>query len=73
MDYTWEDRNYRNANIFFDRHRKDIERTISASLSKDIGDHITVFGDYLRRDNSSNLALFDYEKNIFSLGITYRH
>lgn len=73
VDYTWEDRNYKHDNIFFGRHRKDIERTVTASISKDIGDHITVFGDFLRRDNSSNLKLFDYEKDIYSLGITYRY
>lgn len=72
-DYSWEDRNFRHDNIFFGRHRKDIERITSASISKDIGDHITVSGEYLRRDNSANLALFDYEKNIYSLGITYRY
>ena len=73
VDYTWEDRNHLNANIFFDRHREDIERSVSTTVSKDIGDHITVFGNYLRRDNSSNMKLYNYEKNIYTLGITYRH
>ncbi|MDI6760279.1 MAG: tetratricopeptide repeat protein [Candidatus Brocadiaceae bacterium] len=72
-DYSWERRRHRNDNIFFGKHRKDTERVISASLSRDFGDHITVFGEYLRRRSSSNLALFDYEKNIYSLGISYRY
>jgi len=71
-DYTWEYRNFSHNNIFFGERRKDIENAIITSVSKDIGDHVTVFGEFLKRNNYSNLSLFGYEKNIFSVGISYR-
>lgn len=72
-DYTWENRNYQHDNIFFGYKRKDIEKVISASLSKDIGGHITVFAEFLKRNNDTNTSLYTYEKNIYSIGMTYRY
>ena len=73
VDYSWEDRDYPHKNIFFSKKREDTERLLNVSVSRNIGSHVTAFGGYLRRDNNSNIALYDFEKNIYSLGMTYRY
>ncbi|MBI3599852.1 MAG: hypothetical protein HY097_04325, partial [Nitrospinae bacterium] len=72
MDYEYKQVRYINTNIYFDEKRKDIERAISGSISKDIINNLTLSLEYLRRDSMSNIALYDYEKNLYSMGLSWR-
>ena len=74
LDYEYKNIHYENPNIFFDQHRKDIERNLSAGISKDIGKNKdkTISLEYRRTVNSSNIALYDYEKNLVSAGMSWR-
>lgn len=74
LDYEYKNIHYENPNIFFDQHRKDIERNLTAGISKDIGKNKdkTITLEYRRTINSSNIALYDYEKNLVSAGMSWR-
>lgn len=51
---------------------KDVERAVSVVISKDIINNLTLSLEYMRRDNMSNIALYDYEKNLYSMGLSWR-
>lgn len=72
VDYEYKHVRYQNTNIFFNEKRKDTERSLSAVVSKEIYKNFTLSLEYLRRDNSSNIVLYEYEKNLFSLGVNWR-
>jgi tetratricopeptide (TPR) repeat protein len=74
FDFDYKNYSYDNANIFFDKHRRDIQRNFTVGLSKDIGKNknTTVSVEYTRTINSSNIALYDYRKNLVSCGLTWR-
>ncbi|MCD6540048.1 MAG: tetratricopeptide repeat protein [Candidatus Omnitrophica bacterium] len=74
LDYEYKNYHYEDINIFFDKHRKDIERSLTIGLSKDIGKDKdkTIFLEYSRTINSSNIALYDYKKNLVSVGMSWR-
>ena len=74
-DYEYKRVRYKHTNIFFEYEgkRRDIDRAVMVALSKDIAKNFTVSLEYLRRRNSSNIALFDYEKNLYSVGVTWRY
>lgn len=60
------------TNIYFDEKRKDIERSVNVAFSKDISKGWIVSLEYLHRRNSSNIALYDYKKNLYSMGVSWR-
>ena len=72
LDYNYKNVGYEDENIFFDKHRKDIARDLTLGLSKDIGENKTISLEYTRTINSSNIALYDYEKNLVSVGMDWR-
>jgi tetratricopeptide (TPR) repeat protein len=72
VDYEYKQVRYKNINIYFDERRRDIDRAVSASLLKDIGKGFSVSLEYLHRRNSSNIALYDYKKNLYSAGVSWR-
>jgi len=72
VDYEYKKVRYKNDNIYFDKKRQDIDRGVMVALSKDIAKNLTVSLEYMRRDNSSNIALYDYEKNLYSVGVSWR-
>jgi len=72
-DFEYKDYNYKHPNIFFDIRRADIERVVNVLVSKEFLKSFTVQIEYLRRRNTSNIALFDYAKNLYTWGITYRY
>ena len=72
LDYEYKQYRYKNTNIFFDEKRRDLERAVSAVISKDIGKGWSVSLEYLRRRNSSNIDLYDYRKNLYSMGLSWR-
>jgi len=63
---------YDHANIYFDVRRGDIYRNFIWGLSKDINPNTTVSLEYSRTVNSSNIALYDYEKNLISAGMSWK-
>ena len=69
-DYSWEFRDFSHDHLFFGEKREDVENVSSISLSKDIFNHITIFGDFLNRECYSNLSLFGFEKNVYAVGIS---
>lgn len=72
-DFEYKNLHYDNDNIYFDKRRKDIERNFTLRLSRDIGnENKTVSWEYSRAINSSNIALYDYEKNLVSIGLDWR-
>jgi hypothetical protein len=72
VDYEYKQVRYKNTNIFFDEKRRDIDRAVNTVISKDIGKGWGVSLEYLRRKNSSNIALYDYKKNLYSVGVNWR-
>lgn len=72
VDYEYKLIRYDNPNIFFDEKRDDKEGAVMVALSKDISKNLSLSLEYMRRDNSSNIALYDYEKNLYSVGASWR-
>lgn len=74
FDFEYKNYRYDNANIYFDVCRKDISRNFVAGLSKDIGKNKdkTISLEYSRTINSSNIALYNYEKNLTSVEVSWR-
>lgn len=71
-DYEYKMVRYKNNNIYFDKKREDTERSLNTVISKDIGKGWSVSLEYLRRRNSSNIDLYDYRKNLYSMGLSWR-
>ena len=71
-DYEYKMIRYKNNNIYFDKKREDTERSLNTVVSKDIGKGWSVSLEYLRRRNSSNIDLYDYRKNLYSVGLSWR-
>lgn len=79
-------RNYRNKHSFLPvipvgtilvfgggtTERRDREIINLLSIAKDLSDSFTVSLDFLFDINSSNLAVFDYTRDVFSLSVTWR-
>ncbi len=72
LDYEYKQIRYDNNNIFFDEKRGDREGAVMVAISKDIAENLTFSLEYMRRENSSNIALYDYEKNLYSVGASWR-
>lgn len=72
-DIAWEKLNYEDTDTFFSKRREDTDRLFYTSLSKEITDYLSLFFDYTRRRNTSNIRMFDFEKNVFSFGVTFRY
>ncbi len=71
-------RNYRNKNSLLpvtapNTTRRDDQEIINlVSIAKDLSDNVTVSLDFLFDDNISNLDVFNYTRNVFSLSLTWR-
>jgi len=72
FDFDYKNYHYDHANIYFDVRRGDIYRNFIWGLSKDINPNTTVSLEYSRTVNSSNIALYDYEKNLISAGMSWK-
>ncbi len=67
--------NYDNPNSFSSggiTSRKDDQRLFRLNLSRPIADGVEAFGEYRRIDNESNIALFDYDQTVWSIGLRAR-
>ncbi len=71
-------RNYRNKNSLFPvtapntTRRRDQEILNLVSIAKDLSESFTVSLDFLFDDNISNLDVYNYTRNVFSLSLTWR-
>ncbi len=73
-------RDYRNPHTFLPggcapctTHRSDKELTHVFSASKDLPGNITLSLEYLLDMNISNLALYDYTRNVVSFSVSWRY
>jgi len=74
FDFEYKNYHYDHANIYFDVRRGDIYRNFTWGLSKDIGrnKNTTISLEYSRTINSSNIALYDYKKDLVSTGVSWK-
>jgi len=54
-------------------HRSDKELTHLFSISKDLPWNVTLSAEYLRDQNISNLAVYDYTRNVISINVSWRY
>lgn len=54
------------------KRREDQELIHLVSIAKDLSEHFTVSVDYLFDDNISNIDVFDYDRHVVSLSLTWR-
>lgn len=64
--------NYRNVHTIFDIKRKDKIYTASGVLSYEFYKGASFLLQYAHIRDDSNIAIYDYKKNIYSAGIEYR-
>jgi len=64
-------REFSNKNSIFLAYRKDKNYVASASLSCMIMKGIDLIAQYTYLENRTNIAMYDYERNIVSLGIEF--
>lgn len=75
MDYGYEAIHYKNDSIFsilFGEKRKDREEEFTAILSKEFSKNLSVSLEYLKNKNKSNIYIYDYVKNVYSAGVTWK-
>lgn len=73
VDFEYKMYNYLNTNIFFRVKRYDIDRMVSSTMTKEIYKNINLYCQYLHRVNSSNIPLYAYTKNLYSIGFNWRY
>ena len=71
-DYIWSNDHYRNTNTLFSINRNDIDRLLHGSLSKDITKNTNIFFGFTRQRHSSRIHIYEYKKNVYSFGITFK-
>ncbi|MDP2644971.1 MAG: porin family protein [Desulfobacterales bacterium] len=67
LRYQYTDRQYDGKPPLFSADREDERHVVNAILSRKFLKHFFVSLEYTRIDNNSNLALYDFEKNIFAV------
>jgi hypothetical protein len=46
---------------------------LSAGLNWDFTDNLRIVGQYNRVRDDSNIAVYDYSRDVYSLGVEYRY
>ena len=72
VTYAVTNTNYDNPNSFSSGgtiSRQDDQQFLHFNLSRSIAEGAEVFGEYRRIDNESNIAEFDYDQNVWSIGL----
>jgi hypothetical protein len=64
--------NYRNVHTIFDIKRKDKTYTASGVLSYEFYSGASFLLQYAHIRDDSNIAIYDYNRNIYTAGIEYR-
>jgi len=71
LDYYYQD--YRNANSFSPGgavFRKDQVYTYSLTVSRPLMEHVSVAFQYIHMYEDSNVAAFNFRRNVFGLSLT---
>ena len=71
LSHAWDDYKNRNSRSTASRKRDDERLRFSCRLTKEFTEDITGFISYSRTDNESNIGQFDYDRDIYSVGVTY--
>jgi tetratricopeptide (TPR) repeat protein len=64
--------NFPNENILFHVKRADQISNFSAGLTWEFHKNTTLIGQYTRIDNGSNIGIYDYLRNLYTVGLEYR-
>jgi hypothetical protein len=64
--------NFPQENTIFDVKRADQISNLSAGITWELHKNITLVGQYSRIDNGSNIAIYDYLRNLYTVGLEYR-
>lgn len=66
-------RNFKNAHTFFNEERRDISYGLSTLLFYRFIKQADIQFLYAYRNYDSNISLYDYERNLFSIGVELRY
>jgi len=72
MSFTWDKKDYRHINSIFGDRRKDQEYEWSVEVVKDLGKFYALSVKFNRIVNDSELAFYNYDREITSLNFTAR-
>ena len=78
FDIHWRDYNA-GANTFFPSgnantvRRNDTQQNHLVQLIKDLPYNLSIIGQYQRIRNDSNLAIYDYTKNVFTMILSWTY
>ena len=64
--------NYKNIHTFFDIKRKDKTYSASCNISFELIKNLNIYAKYKHTKADSNIAVYDYKRNIYSFGIEYK-
>ncbi len=71
LSYAQNDYKHPNSRSSTSKERDDERLRFSCSLTKELTEDITAFISYSRIDNKSNIGVFDYTRDIYTVGVTY--
>ena len=63
---------YQNRHTVFNVTREDDIHTYSGGFTLDLFENATIIAQYTRTRADSNIWAYDYEKDVYSLGVEYR-
>jgi len=66
------DQKFINTHTTFDVKREDNIYTFSAGASWELYKNMTFIGQYTRISNGSNIGIYDYSRDMYTLGLEYR-
>lgn len=64
---------YRNVNTVFNKEREDEIYYGSLGLNFDLARNLKLIGQYSHTTADSNIAIYDYKRDIYSVGLEYRY
>ena len=65
-------KDFANTHTMFDVKRKDDIYTLSAGATWAFYKRMSLIGQYTRVGNGSNIGIYDYTRNLYTLGLEYR-
>jgi hypothetical protein len=71
--YTYYDYLKENSAVDFRRERSDNQHRIYVGASRGLTDHVSATLSYVATINPSNIALYDYRRNVVSLILQFRY
>lgn len=64
---------FENTHTTFETKRRDRVYQLAAGLNWDFTDNLRIVGQYNRVRDDSNIAVYDYSRDVYSLGVEYRY